>query len=183
MTKKLFGSATLRSKKKAFTLIELLVVIAIIGILSTLSVVSFGSVQAKSRDSQRKADLSKISGALELYKSDKKTYPKTVAMTAFPDCVPIPSSPVDWLPVDDQCFSGKLTSGNYISSVPVNPEGAPPYLIMSNGTSYKIIVTSETISTQEAAGEFFNPANPKCLQDSPDTIGLNFPDDSSYCTW
>jgi len=60
--------------KKAFTLIELLVTIAIIGILATILLVSFTNSKAKSRDSQRKADVQAIAAALDLYNADHNTY-------------------------------------------------------------------------------------------------------------
>jgi len=63
------------TRRKGFTLIELLVVITIIGILMTLITVSIASVQRKSRDSRRKADISLIRGSLDLFKSDFKIYP------------------------------------------------------------------------------------------------------------
>ena len=63
--------------KKGFTLVELLVVIIVISILSgvVLSVVNVSGMRARSRDSQRKSDLSKIAAALELYYTDNRAYP------------------------------------------------------------------------------------------------------------
>jgi prepilin-type N-terminal cleavage/methylation domain-containing protein len=60
---------------KGFTLIELLVVIAIIGLLSTLAVVSLNSARQKARDARRQSDLRQISTAMELYHSQKDSYP------------------------------------------------------------------------------------------------------------
>jgi len=53
--------------KKGFTLIELLVVISIIGVLVSLALVSFGSSQKQSRDTQRKSDLAQYRNALSNY--------------------------------------------------------------------------------------------------------------------
>ena len=63
--------------KSAFTLVELLVVIAIIGILSAavISVINPIEQQKKARDVVRKADLAKISTALEQYYADHNSYP------------------------------------------------------------------------------------------------------------
>jgi prepilin-type N-terminal cleavage/methylation domain-containing protein len=62
-------------KSQAFTLIELLVVIAIIGILAATILVSLNNVREKTRDKQRKADLSMIKNALEMYYSQNHFFP------------------------------------------------------------------------------------------------------------
>ncbi len=64
-------------KKIAFTLIELLVVISIVGILSValLTVINPVNQQKKARDTVRRADLAKISTALEQMYADNNTYP------------------------------------------------------------------------------------------------------------
>jgi len=54
-------------KNLGFTLIELLVVISIIGFLATASLVAFNSARTKARDTRRKADLTQIRKALDLY--------------------------------------------------------------------------------------------------------------------
>lgn len=64
--------------KKGFTLIELLVVIAIIGILTTFLVANFVGVKGRARDGQRKSDLRNIQAALEIYRSDKGSYPDSI---------------------------------------------------------------------------------------------------------
>jgi|GEM_PF-2071762 len=61
--------------KRGFTLIEILIVITIIGILMTLITVSIASVQRRSRDSRRKADMALMRGQLDLFKADFKIYP------------------------------------------------------------------------------------------------------------
>lgn len=63
--------------KKGFTLIELLIVISIIGFLASTAMYAINSARAKSRDTQRIADIKQIQKALELYYDDKKIYPQT----------------------------------------------------------------------------------------------------------
>ena len=61
--------------KKGFSLIELLIVIAIIGVLEVVVIFVYVNAQKSSRDVQRKTDLNKIASALEMWYSDKKSYP------------------------------------------------------------------------------------------------------------
>jgi len=64
-----------QAKFKGFTLIELLVVISIIGILSSFAVVSLNSARGKARDALRKADMTQIRTALNLYYDENNKYP------------------------------------------------------------------------------------------------------------
>ncbi|MEI7477520.1 MAG: prepilin-type N-terminal cleavage/methylation domain-containing protein [bacterium] len=57
-------------RKKAFTLIEMLIVVVIIGILAAALIPRLASVQARARDTKRKADLHQIGVALGIYKQD-----------------------------------------------------------------------------------------------------------------
>ncbi|MEI7477517.1 MAG: prepilin-type N-terminal cleavage/methylation domain-containing protein [bacterium] len=60
--------------KKAFTLIEMLIVVVIIGILAAALIPRLQSVQARARDTKRKADLHQIGTALAIYKEDNGSY-------------------------------------------------------------------------------------------------------------
>jgi prepilin-type N-terminal cleavage/methylation domain-containing protein len=66
-------------KNRAFTLVELLVVIAIIGILSSIVVTSLGNNKGKTRDALRKGDIKQIETALDLYFTEKYTYPSSLS--------------------------------------------------------------------------------------------------------
>ena len=92
-------------KSKGFTLIELLIVITIIGLLVILAVFSYGNVQAKARDSKRKADLAEIKKSLDLYRQDKDGYPQQLSALS-PDYSTVPTDP--------------KSESNYIYS-PANP--------------------------------------------------------------
>ena len=69
------------SIKKGFTLVELLVVIAIIGILASIIVVSVSSARVKARDARRKADLTQVTAAIQLYYADNHAYPAPAGAT------------------------------------------------------------------------------------------------------
>ncbi len=56
--------------RKGFTLIELLVVIAIIAILAGLIIIRIGSVSLESRTTKRKADISQINKAFEIFRNN-----------------------------------------------------------------------------------------------------------------
>lgn len=66
-------------KNLGFTLIELLVVISIIGFLASLAMVSINSARVKARDSRRKADLTQIRKALDLYFDQYGYYPPSAS--------------------------------------------------------------------------------------------------------
>lgn len=63
--------------KKGFMLIELLIVISIIAIIISIGVVSYGSVNKRSRDAKRKGDVEQLRWALEMYRADTGYYPNT----------------------------------------------------------------------------------------------------------
>lgn len=61
--------------RQGFTLIELLISIAIIAILTAIGIVSYTSINKRSRDAKRMGDLEQIRSALEMYRSDYGFYP------------------------------------------------------------------------------------------------------------
>lgn len=61
--------------KKGFTLIEILVAVTIIAVLVSIGVVSYASVNKRSRDTKRKGDVEQLRSALEMYRSDIGSYP------------------------------------------------------------------------------------------------------------
>ena len=61
--------------KKAFTLVEMLIVVIIIGILIAALLPKITWAQAKSRDTARKAAITQIAPALQMYYDDNGEYP------------------------------------------------------------------------------------------------------------
>lgn len=62
-------------KRQGFTLIEVLVSATIIAVLVAIGVVSFQSVNKRSRNTKRRADVEQIRSALEMYRADNGYYP------------------------------------------------------------------------------------------------------------
>jgi prepilin-type N-terminal cleavage/methylation domain-containing protein len=144
--------------KKGFTLIELTVSIAIIGILAgvVLSLINPITLQKKSRDSRRKADLEAIRQALELYRADNKEYP-TGGWYG--------SAHSSW-----SSFTSQLTS-EYITNVPVDPvndgTGNPGpcygsqnyrynYLALDSGKRYVLTAIMEIESSNDKSACDYN---------------------------
>jgi len=59
----------------SFTLIELLIVVAIIGILAAIAVPNFLNAQIRAKVARTMSDIRSLSTALEMYNTDKGTYP------------------------------------------------------------------------------------------------------------
>lgn len=66
-------------KSKGFTLVEVLVAATIIAVLTAIGVVSYTSINKRSRDTKRKSDMEQIRSALEMYRADVGYYPNTGA--------------------------------------------------------------------------------------------------------
>lgn len=103
--------------KKGFTVIELLVVIVVIGILSSITIVTYGGIQQRSRDSRRDSDTTQIKIAIEKFHSDNSMYPAS--------CGDNVGCPVSSLAVE---------LASYLKSVPHDPK----YVADSSG-DYKYV--------------------------------------------
>jgi len=122
-------SSFIIGKSRGFTLIELLVAISIIGVLSSFLLANFIGVRQRARDGVRKSDLRQIQSALELYRSDKGTYPAS----------PLPTC---GLPLQDTSTPPVV----YMQKIPCDPSSgttAYTYSVGSGNTTYSIFACLE----------------------------------------
>jgi len=121
--------------KKGFTLIELLVVIAIIGVLAGFLMANFVGVRQRARDGVRKSDLRQIQAALELYRSDKGSYPAT---SDFPSC-------------GSQFDDKGSTPIVYMKKVPCDPTNTDKYVYTysPSGSGYNLYACLENVNDSQ----------------------------------
>lgn len=125
-----------KRKVSGFTLVELLIVIAILGILAAIGLASFASSQAKSRDAKRKAHLSQIAQALELYNNDKGKYPNTDGAGNIKGCGADAINTCTW---GSSSFANDTTNTVYMITLPSDPSAYRYYYVgTSTGVSYKL---------------------------------------------
>lgn len=124
-----------QNTRHGFTLLELLVTTTIIAVLTMIGVVSYSSVNKRSRDVKRKSDLEQIRSALEMYRSDQAEYPLTL---------------------------GVLVT-DYIPAIPADPStGSYIYTPIQNGTVYNaycICAKLETATSTQSTCTISLPAN------------------------
>lgn len=94
--------------RKGFTLIEVLVAVTIIAVLVSIGVVSYSSVNKRSRDAKRKGDVEQLRSALEMYRADIGSYPNLGG-----------GSWVDASVLEDAL----VTTGTYMPAIPSDPKG------------------------------------------------------------
>lgn len=154
------------NQKSGFTLIELLIVITITALLAAVVVVNLDKARTKARDSQRKGDITRLAAAMETYKNDNKVY------------VLSGSSGADFTNVSTLTA---LTAAGYMTVLPVDPVNSTTnfYEFRSDGSKYKIQVTSESIATADSvadakkkAGDFYNEIGKTKLQVSSNNDAL-----------
>lgn len=133
-------------KMRGFSLIELLVAISIIAILTAVGVVSYTSINKRSRDVKRKSDLEQLRSALELFRADNGYYPGGCGG--------------GWS--DASCLSSDLATSSYMSGIPTDPKGMAYRFQATNlsGANYYGYCLATTVETDiPAAGSL--PCSPE----------------------
>jgi type II secretory pathway pseudopilin PulG len=67
--------------RNGYTLVELLLIIAVIVVISTIGFVMYSTIQPRTRDARRKADIAQIKDALEQYKIANGVYPTVIGQS------------------------------------------------------------------------------------------------------
>lgn len=111
-----------KKSKAGFTMVELLIVVAIIGLLVTLTLISISDIRAKTRDTQRVADIKAVQESLAMYQSNYGEFPV-----------------YDGYITGDDDMSLALEAEGFVRSVPVDPIDAT-----EDGTIYRYYYYSET---------------------------------------
>lgn len=98
---------SLHKLKKGFTLVELIVVMAILAILMGIMLGVSGAIQRNAAEAKAKAEISNLMNEIEIYKSEKGSYPANWAEfgtwytdekyvdTAYRLTAGTPSNPID----------------------------------------------------------------------------------------
>lgn len=107
--------------KKGFTLIEILVAVTIITVLVSIGVVSYASVNKRSRDAKRKGDVEQLRSALEMYRSDIGSYPANPLVPNF-----------DNVSVLEDAL---VTTGTYMPAIPSDPKSTQTYRYKATNSS------------------------------------------------
>ena len=163
--------------QNGFTLIELLIVIVIISILSglVLAVVNSTGLRAKTRDSQRVADLKKVQTALELHYAQHRAYPISgtwIRLTGS-DSVSNALAPdfINVMPTDP-------AGGVGASACATNPEDYRyNYATTASGSEYALtaIMEVETSAQNDACDTLDNWASIGCGTPATNCYGVENP--------
>lgn len=122
-------------RTNGFTLIEILVAATIIAVLTAIGVVSYTSINQRSRDAKRKSDLEQIRSALEMYRADNGHYPYRCGWVSYN--YPSPGLRLKELLVPD-----------YMTAVPLDPKISNPagYAVSGGDGSFGYMYSSDNCS-------------------------------------
>lgn len=139
------------AKQKGFTIVELLIVIVVIGILAAITIVAYNGIQARARDSIRNQDIKTIAKALELYYTDKGSYPNGNNYT--PGSTAINSA---WSTTADGSWANlAAVLAPYVSKLPTPPGTASTTPATSGGNSYDYVGISNSSYCGSTAGQMY----------------------------
>jgi prepilin-type N-terminal cleavage/methylation domain-containing protein len=99
-------------RRQGFTLLELLVTSVMIAVLTVIGIVSYSSVNKRSRDVKRKSDLEQMRSALEMYRSDSSggIYPDNLNLLVSQY---LPAVPTDSNTIYPYVYHGYPGAGPY----------------------------------------------------------------------
>ncbi|MBI5614326.1 prepilin-type N-terminal cleavage/methylation domain-containing protein [Candidatus Gottesmanbacteria bacterium] len=133
--------AKLRISRSGFTLIEVLVAATIIAVLVAIGMVSYSSVNKRSRDAKRRGDIEQMRSALELFRSEYGYYP-SVGSNAWTNASGLNTG---------DAATGLVPS--FMPSVPSDPKSTQQYSFKATNASsgiyygYCLSAKLETISS------------------------------------
>jgi prepilin-type N-terminal cleavage/methylation domain-containing protein len=91
---------------KGFTLVEVLIILVIIGTLATIAIVSYGYAIDMAKRTSAISALTSIKTEMELYNTDKGSYPLSINFTNFTDQNGAPIlSAINWDVIKDKLYS------------------------------------------------------------------------------
>ena len=139
-----------------FTLVEIMVVLGIIGILASATLLTINPIGQlnKGRDVKRKAELSEIQKALQLYYADNGRYPDDSGYKILPSGT---SSPLNW--------GG--TWAPYIQLLPKDPKATHKYVYISPDADNQTYMLYANLEQGESDPQTCNYPNHPACQSAP----------------
>jgi prepilin-type N-terminal cleavage/methylation domain-containing protein len=139
----------MKKNVQGFTLIEIMIAMAIVAILSGVGFTAYTASLQRSRDSQRKADLSQIQRALETYLMDHSLYPEATADHKIDGCYDTDTNTVgitcEW--GQEFVFLVNTAEKAYMSTLPRDPQAyqSYQYYVSSDLKKYQLFTILENL--------------------------------------
>ena len=114
-----------KSRRSGFTLVEVLLVLVIIGIIAGIALPNLAGKSKKAMIAKAKAEISNLSGAVDIYEVDNGAYPSSLN-----DLISKPGNALNW-------------DGPYMKRLPKDP-WKKAYVYQASGDSYTIYSTGPT---------------------------------------